>query len=266
MSSHLSIRIKLMQELSGKQTLQLANGTTIAYQRSPGRRPGVIFLGGFMSDMTGTKATTLETWCHTHAQAFVRFDYSGHGASSGRFRDGTIGAWTEEAIAVFDHLSKGPQILVGSSMGGWIMLLVALARPERIAGLLSVACAVDFTEHMLWQSLDTATRLQLQRDGLIYLPSEYDQEAPYPITLKLIEEARHHLLLERQRLSITCPVRLLHGMRDADVPWQISIQVAERLASDNVRVVLVKDGEHRMSREQDLKLLTDLLGELIAEV
>jgi pimeloyl-ACP methyl ester carboxylesterase len=255
-----------MQELSDKQTLQLANGTTIAYQRSPGRRPGVIFLGGFMSDMTGTKATTLETWCHTHAQAFVRFDYSGHGASSGRFRDGTIGAWTEEAIAVFDHLSKGPQILVGSSMGGWIMLLVALARPERIAGLLSVACAVDFTEHMLWQSLDTATRLQLQCDGVIYLPSEYDQEAPYPITLTLIEEARHHLLLERQKLSITCPVRLLHGMRDADVPWQISIQVAERLASDNVRVVLVKDGEHRMSREQDLKLLTDLLGELIAEI
>lgn len=252
-----------MTTADDRQILTLPDGTAIAYRRIPGRTPGVIFLGGFMSDMTGTKAVSLDAWCRARGQAFIRFDYSGHGASSGRFRDGTIGRWTEEVIAVLDQLSKGPQLLVGSSMGAWIMLLVALARPERIAGLLGVACAADFPEHMIWQKLDETARAQLLREGVLYLPSDYADEAPYAITLNFIEEARRHGLLDQPSLPITCPVRLLHGMRDASVPWQTSVQVAERLASADVRVLLVKDGEHRMSRESDLGLLNELLAELM---
>jgi pimeloyl-ACP methyl ester carboxylesterase len=246
--------------------LNLPDGATIAYHRLPGASPGVIFCGGFSSDMTGTKATALDKWCRRHGLAFLRFDYQGHGASSGRFEDGTIGSWTADALAVLDRLTEGQQIIVGSSMGGWIMLGLALARPERIAALLGVACAADFTEFMLWQRLDEATRERLQREGVIYVPSCYEGEDPYPITLHLLEEARQHLLLSRNTLPITCPVRLLHGMCDPDVPWQTSIQVAERLESNDVRVLLLKDGEHRLSRDSDLTLLTDLLAELTERV
>jgi len=246
-------------------TLSLADGTRIGYRQTPGRAPGVIFLGGFMSNMSGGKAIALENACRSRGQAFLRFDYSGHGASSGRFEDGTIGRWRDEALAVLDELTTGTQILVGSSMGAWIMLLIALARPERIAGLLGVACAADFIEDLFWHHLDPATRETLQRDGVIYMPSDYDA-TPYPITLHLIEEAREHLLLRGARLPIQCPVRLLHGMRDASVPWQTSIKVAERLASEDVRVLLLKDGEHRLSRESDLNLLVEWLAELIAAV
>ncbi len=248
-----------------RQILPLPDGAAIAYHRSPGKGPGVMFMGGFMSDMTGTKAMALEQWCHAQGQAFLCFDYSGHGASSGRFEDGTIGRWAAEVIAVLDRLTEGPQILVGSSMGAWLMLLAALARPERIAGLLGVACAADFIENTIWQALDGPTRERLQREGIIYVPSDYD-EIPYPITLRLIEEARHHSLLDRDSLPISCPVRLLHGMRDASVPWRNSLRVAELLASDDVHIVLVKGGEHRMSRDQDLAMLTSMLTELIAHV
>lgn len=242
-------------------TLKLADGVTLAYHRSPGTRPGVMFLGGFTSDMTGAKATTLERWCRGRSQAFVRFDYSGHGASSGRFADGTIGCWVEEAIAVLDHLTEGPQILVGSSMGAWIMLLAALARPERIAGLLGLACAVDFTKYLLWERLDDRLRERLRRERVISLPSPYGE--PYIITMDLIEEAERHQLLDRPELPIHGPVRLLHGMGDLDVPWRISVEVAAKLASPDVRVILVKDGEHTLSREKDLLLLTHTLGELL---
>jgi pimeloyl-ACP methyl ester carboxylesterase len=245
--------------------LHLADGATIAYHRLPGSRPGVIFLGGFMSDMTGTKAMALEAWCRQQGRAYIRFDYQGHGSSSGRFADGTIGRWLEDALAVLDRVSEGPQILVGSSMGGWLMLLLALCRPERIAGLVGVACAADFID-ALWQGLDEPTRARLQNEGIIYQPSEYDDGAPYSITLELIEEARRHRLLDKEVLPVRCPVRLLHGLRDPDVPWQTSVTVAERLLSEDVRVLLVKDGEHRMSRISDLSLLTGLLGEVCAAV
>lgn len=243
------------------QRLTLADGATLAYHRSSGAAPGVIFLGGFTSDMTGIKATTLEHWCRGRGQAFVRFDYSGHGASPGRFADGTIGRWAEEALAVLDRLTEGPQLLVGSSMGAWLMLLTALARPERIAGLLGLACAVDFTEYLLWERLDEPWRERLRRERVISLPSPYGE--PYIIAMNLLEEATQHRLLDRPELPITCPVRLIHGMGDADVPWRISTQVAEKLASPDVRVVLVKDGEHTLSREQDLRLLTKTLGEML---
>ncbi|MFO1422998.1 MAG: alpha/beta hydrolase [Candidatus Competibacteraceae bacterium] len=246
---------------SRPERLPLADGTTLAYHRRPGRQPGVLFLGGFTSDMTGIKATTLDYWCRERGQAFVRFDYSGHGASSGRFADGTIGRWVEEAVTVLDRLTDGPQVLVGSSMGAWLMLLAALARPERIAGLLGLACAVDFTGYLLWDRLDERLRERLRRERVISLPSPYGE--PYIIALNLIEEAKQHRLLDRAALPIHGPVRLIHGMGDTDVPWRMSLEVAEKLASPDVRVILVKDGEHTLSREQDLRLLTRTLGELL---
>ena len=241
--------------------LPLADGGFLAYHRSPGARPGVVFLGGFTSDMSGVKAIALERWCRGRGQNFVRFDYSGHGASSGRFADGTIGGWAEEVLNVLDQLTVGPQIVVGSSMGAWLMLLAALARPERIAGLLGLACAADFTEYLLWRRLDPVLRERLRHERVISLPSPYGE--PYIIALNLIEEAAQHHLLDRPHLPIHCPVRLIHGMRDADVPWQTSVQVAERLASSDVRVMLLKDGEHTLSREQDLILLTRTLGDML---
>lgn len=241
--------------------LILADGTELAYQRSPGAAPGVIFLGGFTSDMSGVKATTLERWCQGRGQAFIRFDYSGHGASGGHFADGSIGRWAAEALAVLDQLSEGRQILVGSSMGAWLMLLTALARPERIAGLLGLACAADFTDYLLWERLDPPLRERLRRERVITLPSPYGQ--PYRIALHLIEEAAQHRLLERPELPIHVPVRLIHGLKDADAPWRVSLQIAEKITSPEVRVILVKDGEHTLSREQDLRLLTGTLGELL---
>lgn len=243
------------------ERLAIANGETLAYCRNPGIGPGVIFLGGFTSDMTGVKATTLEHWCQKRGRAFVRFDYSGHGASSGRFAEGTIGSWAEEALVVLDQLSEGPQILVGSSMGAWLMLLTALARPERVAGLLGLACAADFTDYLLWERLDDRLRDRLQRERVITLPSPYGE--PYIIALNLIEEAKPHQLLNRAELPIRCPVRLIHGMHDADVPWRISVQVAEQLTHSDVQVILVKDGEHTLSRESDLRLLTRTLETML---
>ncbi|MCP5196840.1 MAG: alpha/beta hydrolase [Gammaproteobacteria bacterium] len=241
--------------------LILADGVTLAYHRSLGATPGVIFLGGFTSDMTGIKAITLERWCKGRGQAFVRFDYSGHGASSGQFTDGTIGRWAEEASTILDRLTEGPQILVGSSMGAWLMLLIALARPERIAGLLGLACAADFTEYLLWERLDEPLRERLQRERVISLPSPYGD--PYMIAMNLLEEATHHLLLNRTELPIQCPVRLIHGIGDTDVPWRTSLKVMEKLTSLDVQLILIKDGEHTLSREQDLRLLTRTLGKML---
>jgi pimeloyl-ACP methyl ester carboxylesterase len=241
--------------------LTLADGIDLAYHRNPGASPGVVFLGGFTSDMTGIKATTLERWCRGRGHAFVRFDYSGHGASSGKFADGTIGRWAQEALEVLDRLTEGPQILVGSSMGAWLMLLAALARPDRIAALLGLACAADFTRYLLWERLDESLRERLRRERVISLPSPYGE--PYIIALDLIEEAEQHRLLDRPELPITCPVRLIHGMNDADVPWRTSLQVVERLTGSDVRLLLLKDGEHTLSRDQDLKLLTRVLGDLL---
>ena len=207
-----------------------------------------------MSDMTGTKAMALESWAKDAGRAFLRFDYQGHGASSGRFEEGTIGLWAEDAIAALDALTEGPQILVGSSMGGWIMLLTALARPERVAALVGIAAAPDFTEDLMWPAFDEETRATLQREGVIHQPSDYGDE-PYTITLKLIEEARQHLLL-RSPISIPCPVRLIQGMADADVPWQTALRLAEALETSDVEVQLVKAGDHRLSTAEDLARLT----------
>jgi pimeloyl-ACP methyl ester carboxylesterase len=222
---------------------------------------GILFLPGFRSDMAGTKATFLDAFCAERGLPFVRFDYSGHGASSGRFEDGTIGAWAADAIAVIDHVADGSLILVGSSMGGWIMLLAALARPKRVAGLVGLAPAPDFTEALIWNRMTDEERDKLLRDDRLEMPSDYSDE-PTIITRALIEEGRRHLLLSAP-IGIRCPVRLLHGMADPDVPHQLSLELAERLVSNDVRVTLIKDGDHRLSRAEDLALLGDTIEELI---
>jgi pimeloyl-ACP methyl ester carboxylesterase len=237
------------------------DGATIAYQRLAGAVPGIVFLGGFHSDMTGNKALYLEDYCRRRGQAFLRFDHFGHGASSGEASRGTIGRWVEDAIAVLDSLTQGQQILVGSSMGGWIMLLAALARPARIDALVGVAAAPDFIEDLLWPRLDPAQRQQLRETGAVTLPSEYDP-AGYTYRLGLFEDGRRHLVM-RDAIALDCPVRLLHGMADNSVPWQTSLSLAARLTSSDVVVSLVKDGDHRLSREGDLSRLGRTLDEFL---
>jgi pimeloyl-ACP methyl ester carboxylesterase len=239
------------------------DGTPLAYARTQGRGPGVVFLGGFRSDMTGTKATFLESWCRAHGHGFLRFDYAGHGASGGSFQDGTIGRWAADALAVIEALTDGPQILVGSSMGGWIMLEVFLARPERVRAMVGIAAAPDFSEDLIWNNWPEAKRTTLLRDGVVVEPSAHDP-AGYPITRALIEDGRTRLRL-RGRIPFPGPVRLLHGMQDAEVPWQTSIRLAEALQSDDVRVILLKDSDHRLSREADLALLGGTLAGLLGQ-
>jgi pimeloyl-ACP methyl ester carboxylesterase len=240
------------------------DGATIAYHRLAGRPPGIVFLGGFRSDMTGTKALFLEEYCRRGGRAFVRFDYFGHGASSGEFAGGTIGRWTEDAIAIIDSRSDGPQILVGSSMGGWIMLLAALARPGRIAALVGIAGAPDFTEELLWPRLSPAQREAIMARGRIVLPSDYDP-AGYLYTRALVEEGRAHLLLHRP-IPLDLPVRLIHGLADRSVPSELSLRLAARLQSPDVAVTLVKGGDHRLSTPADLARLAQTLDALIASL
>ncbi len=242
------------------ETLTRPQGGTIAYVRTPGRGPGVIFLPGFRSDMNGGKALALEAQCRTEGRAFLRFDYSGHGRSSGRLTDGTIGGWRDDVLAVLDRLSEGRQILVGSSMGGWLMLLAALARPNRIAGLVGVAAAPDFASRLMERGLDAASLAALRRDGIVLRPSLYSPE-PTPITLKLVEDAKRHELLGGT-IDIRCPVRLLHGMSDPDVPWGISLELADRLASNDVEILLIKSGDHRLSNANDLARLCAIVRSL----
>jgi pimeloyl-ACP methyl ester carboxylesterase len=243
------------------EILTRSDGATIAYHRLAGEAPGIVFLCGFHSDMSGNKALYLEDYCRRRGQAFVRFDHFGHGASSGEASMGTIGRWAEDAIAVLDSLTQGRQILVGSSMGAWIMLLAALARPARIAGLVGVAASPDFTEHLLWPRLDPAERQQLQETGAVTLSSEYDP-AGYTYRTSLLKDGKQHLVMGAA-LALNCPVRLLHGMADTSVPWQTSLSLAERLTSKDVVVTLVKDGDHRLSRESDLARLGRTADELL---
>jgi pimeloyl-ACP methyl ester carboxylesterase len=243
-------------------TLPAADGTPLAFRRIEGRAPGVVFLGGFHSDMTGSKAEFLAAWCAARGRAFLRFDYAGHGASGGRFEDGTIGRWASDAETVLTRLTEGPQILVGSSMGGWIALLLALRHPTRVAGLIGIAAAPDFTEELMWQHFPAEVREAITQGGQWLRPSPYGDA--YPITRALIEDGRRHLLLGAP-IAITAPVRLLHGQQDADVPWQHSLRIAERVTGRDVEVTLVKDGDHRLSTAANLALLGRVLGALLGE-
>lgn len=244
--------------------LPRADGHRIAYHKTEGSAPGIVFLGGFMSDMTGSKALAFEDWARARGRAFLRFDYLGHGASSGRFEEGTIGRWAEDAVAALDHLTEGPQILVGSSMGGWIMLLAALARPDRVAGLMGIAAAPDFTEDLMWRAYPQAVRDALEREGRYEEPSAYSEE-PYVITKALIDDGRRNLLL-RAPIALSCPVRLVHGLADPDVPWQTAMTLTERLRSDDVEAILIKGGGHRLSEPDELTRLCAVLEDLSTRI
>ncbi len=238
------------------------DGSRIAYYHSPGDAPGILFCCGFNSNMQGIKALALEQWCSARGRQFTRFDYYGHGESGGEVEDGCIGRWRDDAIAILDAVTSGPQLVVGSSMGGWIMLLLALARPERICALLGLAAAPDFTER-LRSSLTDSQRNQLADSGYADLPNCYDDGEPYRVGRKLLDEGRSHLLLGAP-IPLELPVRLIQGQLDEDVPWRLALQLADQLRTDDVEVQLVKRGDHRLSGPADLQRLLTTAQELLA--
>ena len=252
-----------MNELQGfgAGILSCPSGASISYSTIRGKNPGVIFLHGFRSDKEGGKALAVEELCTRHGHAFLRFDAFGHGASSGNLLDGTIGRWAEDAVYIIDTLTSGPQILVGSSFGGWISVLAALQRPDRIAGLVGIAAAPDFTEDLMWNTFSPEQRRQMEEEGAVELEDCTDPRGSWRIPKLLIDEARDHLVL-RGPLAITCPVRLIHGQMDDDVPWQQSLQLAELVETDDVQVTLIKDAGHRLSRDQDLARIRQVIAEL----
>jgi pimeloyl-ACP methyl ester carboxylesterase len=234
----------------------------IAVRVQPGSTPGLFWLSGFKSDMRGTKAEALARWASERGRACVRFDYSGHGESGGDFEQGTIGRWLEESLAVFDAFCRGPQVLIGSSMGGWLALLLARELKERaapmppasVAGLVLIAPAVDFTEVLMWKKFPPQLKRALLEQGFFARTSQYSSE-PYVITRALIEEGRAHLLLGGGMIETGCPVRILQGVEDPDVPWDHAVELVSHLAQDDVVLTLVKDGDHRLSRPEDIERL-----------
>lgn len=252
-----------MRVYIGRMTTYLTTpqGRHIAYHRTQGKEPGVVFLGGFRSDMTGSKAMHLQAWAEEAGRAFLRFDYSGHGQSRGAFMDGAISDWCDDAAAVIEVLTEGPQILVGSSMGGWIALLLARDMPGKVAGLVTVAAAPDFTERMWDSKFSLADRAVLLEAGVIHRPSDYSDE-PYPITLRLIEDGRANLVLDRP-LSLSVPLRLLQGTADADVPAQVALTLLAHIDCPDLRLTLVKDADHRFSTAVCLRLITEAVEDVI---
>jgi len=245
------------------QTIVCENGETIAYLRRGGKLPQILWLGGFKSDMGGTKARALDDWAATRGQAYLRFDYFGHGASSGAFADGTISRWLADALAVLDRLCEGPQVLVGSSMGAWIALLAAKARPQKVGGLLLIAPAVDFTEALIWARMNDEIRHDVMHNGFWVRPSRYG-ESPYPITRGLIEDGRKHLLLDGP-IEIKVPVHIVQGMQDPDVPWEHATTLMERLSGNPV-LTLIREGDHRLSSPAELARVEQALDRLLTEV
>jgi pimeloyl-ACP methyl ester carboxylesterase len=244
------------------KTITTAQARSIAYQQTVGQGPGIVFLGGFKSDMQGTKALYLQDWAQANGRAFLRFDYSGHGQSSGDFVDGAIGDWFEDALAAITTLTHGPQILVGSSMGGWISLLLARAIPDRIAGLVGIAAAPDFTEDSMWASFTDAQKAELAQ-GQVALPSDY-ADGPYIITKRLIEEGRNRLVL-RSPLALPFPVRLLQGTADIDVPPAVALRLLDHAQSPDLQLTLVKGADHRFSSPENLTMITAAVAELLAK-
>ena len=246
-----------------------ADRRSIAVRLREGRAPGLIWLGGFKSDMKGTKAEALDRWAAASGRAYLRFDYSGHGESGGNFAEGTIGRWLEESLVVLNTFCRGPQVVIGSSMGGWLALLLLRELKKReaagvsadlnIAGLALIAPAVDFTEALMWQRFPPEIRHQIEQSGSWQRPSAYSEE-PYLITRKLIEDGRNHLLLGGL-IETGCPVRILQGVQDEDVPWQHAVELSSRLAHDDVVLTLVKDGDHRLSRPEDIERLIGAVAE-----
>jgi pimeloyl-ACP methyl ester carboxylesterase len=245
-----------------QEQLNRKDAPALAFHQTPGGMPTVVFLTGFHSDMTGAKALHLERHCARQGRAFLRFDYRGHGASGGRFAESCVGDWRDDALAMLDEVVAGPVILVGYSMSGWIMLLMALARPERVRGLVGLASAPDFTRDLIATRLTPVERARLEHEGMILSPSAYGE--PVPITGRLLEDGERHLLLDRP-IPVRCPVHLLHGQMDPDVPWQTSLRLAACLESSAVTVELIKDGDHRLSRDEDLRRIASALDRLLEQ-
>ena len=237
---------------------------TIAVRAREGKSPGLFWLGGFKADMQGTKAEALDRWAQAQGRACLRFDYSGHGLSSGDFNDGTIGRWLEESVAVYTQFAQGPQVVVGSSMGGWLALLLARELRKRkgaapIVGMVLIAPAVDFTEELMWKQFPDAIKREIEDKGAWTRPSEYSAE-PYPITKRLIEDGRKHLLLGGL-IETGCPAHILQGVQDPDVPWRHAVELVSRFARDDVVLTLIKDGDHRLSRPEDIERLIAAVAE-----
>ena len=255
--------------MNSPKLLEITHDRILAYHRTIARgdgkdAAGIVFLGGFRSDMTGTKAAWLEEWARARGRGFLRFDYRGHGASSGDFLEGCIGDWADDATEAVTRLTEGPQILVGSSMGGWIALLLAKRKPERVAALVGIAAAPDFTEDSMWAGFSPAQREELARTGRVELPSDYSDE-PYVITRRLIEEGRKTLVL-REPLSLPFPVRLLQGTADTDVSVDVALRLLAHMDCADARLTLVKGADHRLSSERELVLIGATLDEVSARL
>lgn len=263
-----------MTETAPPSFLERPDGQRIAYRRFVGRpdAAGLVWLGGYRSDMEGGKALALDAWARERNRSFLRFDYFGHGASSGDFKDGTIGRWRADSIAAIDALTEGKQILVGSSMGGWLALLTALARPDRVAALLLIAPAPDFTERLMWASFPEPVREQIRTGGVYEMPSDYGFP-PTPITRGFIEDGRRWLLYGQGAIPIRVPVRIIQGLKDPDVPWRHALELVSRLVdSPDVEFIRVEQGDHRLSTPTDIarllrvaERLTDQLDEAAAK-
>jgi pimeloyl-ACP methyl ester carboxylesterase len=258
----LSPKSELLKGIAVVHHLKTAQGRTLAYERVGGASPTVVFLGGFKSDMQGSKATYLEDWAKQSGHAFVRFDYSGHGHSSGAFEDGAIGDWFEDACAILDMI-KGPVVLVGSSMGGWISLQIAKAMPTRIAGLVGIAAAPDFTQDGFWAGFDDTQKVELEAAGKVALPSDYGE--PYIITKRLIEEGGGRLVL-RTPLHLPFPVRFLQGTADTSVSTQTALRLMDHADSPDMRLTLVDGADHSFSDNVCLPLIVDAIGDVMSRV
>ena len=246
------------------KTIVSTAGHKLAYQLTQGKDPVVVFLPGYKSDMSGTKATMLKDYCQQIGYSCLLFDYSGHGISEGAFIDGSIGRWTDDSVEIIQEVvTDKPVILVGSSMGGWVMLLTALKLNQQVAAMLGIAVAPDFTEDLMWNGFSDEQRTRLKNEGVIYLPSEYDE--PLPVTYDAIIDGRNNLLLNDE-INISCPSKFIHGMLDIDVPWEVSLKTINRLKATEVELRLLKDGDHRLSNDIQLSIIRQMLHELILKL
>ncbi len=240
--------------------LETTSGRRIAYHCTKGKGPGVVFLGGFMSDMEGSKAVYLEEWAKAQERAFLRLDYSGHGQSSEAFVDGCVGDWFADAREAIERLTKGPQVLVGSSMGGWISLLIAKAKPEGLAGLVTIAAAPDFTEEGFYAGFTDVEKAQLEREGVVLVPSDYGD--PYPITKRLIEDGRQHLVMQ-DALKFDFPVRMLQGTEDSAVTRETALGLLDHFEVNDLSLTFVKGGDHSLSNDDNLKLIVSVIEDVL---
>lgn len=249
--------------MNAPQFLETAQGRRLAYHWTPGNGPAIVFCHGLRSDMQGTKAVFIENWAIREGRPFLRFDCSGHGQSSGTFEDGAIGDWLEDALAILDALTTGKILLVGSSMGGWLSLLLARERPERIGGLVTIAAAPDFTEDGIWQALTGLQQAELMDRGSVTVPSDYGD--PLVVTRRLIEDGRAHLVL-RSPLHLPFPVRSLQGAADLDVEMSVALRLLDHATGEDIRLVLVKNADHRFSGQSELDLIARTIGDVLSEV